>query len=1224
MTDRWNSITDQVRRDVRRLVVVRGAAWGLAGVVSILVLAAFVDRSLSLDASVGRLSLSIGAFLGGLTILWRVLVRPLRVRLSDVEIARLVERRFRQSDDHIASAAQFRAAQQDTGLGSPELQRTTIAAADRSLQGLDVQSLFDRRPVRRAVIVASVIGVFAIAGTAAAPTTARTALMRLAMPLANVPWPRTTRLRFLDAELAPLVDAPLRTTAGEPVPLYVENELGPLPPDVTLELRLPDDATQRQSLRTTLLRDRSGASHEVGVVTLLAYRGPLQFRVRGGDDPGTPWQNLEVVVAAAAVDLTVTVTPPSYSGREPQRTQGVGLIEGLVGSRVAIEGTANKPLSLAALHREHVPQQTMTLSDDGRGFHAEFEIEEAGTSWYWFEFRDEHGLSESDPPRYELRGIADRAPVVYLEEPATDLTVAPAAEVPLRIFAQDDIGLSLVRLCWTDADAATLGAGDAAVASSLNASVQSISLPLSATGSLEESIATSWPIGPLGLSPGTQLTFWVEAVDAHTSATTPENAAGQVGKSAQRRLHVISESDKQRELAARQTGILDTLKSLRERQAQTRDMTAQLRIQAELAGRLRPADLDLLKQAEMQQQDVRREVADDASGLLGGIESLLREMAFNQLDDPEALQRLSLLAGDLSELNDRWFPTIEQLLSRARKSTGAVNDSISSEEDDPTNSQSTSGVLPEAESVPRHLQDAEEAQSTVLALLSEAAQSLGGWRERFQLSSELDSLIADQREVQRETQEIGRDTLAKSASRLTPQQQADLVRLADRQRRLASRLEQLQAPRTSTETSSGQAGRADSEGISQELRQAQAALREEGVAAEMHQAAESLQRNEIPAAAESQEAALAALRAFNDRLQHAPLLDPESLLSELQAAREHVESLHKQQEALSRDSLPLLGPTADPEREEQLQRLVKQQSELADDAEEMARTLRRQQQGAASQTADRAGRRMRDAQAAIEREQPEGVAVNQQEALDDLAQLASELDAAQNRAEGEQAARQIAELANELQLLANSQLTLRESTVDLDARQQERGSWSRPLRRELRELAGRQRGLREQLDVRQVDLQELPVVRGALAAVSEAMDQAASLLDQEKSGSLTQGAQQDAASRLTSVVEILEEEAAPSSRTPSGAESAQRGEESSQSASRPQLTAQLKLLRQMQADVNRRTSETAAAAETTSPARDALAREQGRIAELSRELLRHLVDSQKVVPGSQPEPEASP
>ena len=276
------------------------------------------------------------------------------------------------------------------------------------------------------------------------------------------------------------------------------------------------------------------------------------------------------------------------------------------------------------------------------------------------------------------------------------------------------------------------------------------------------------------------------------------------------------------------------------------------------------------------------------------------ELSSNQIDDPELWRRgLGMLADDLGELDRHWLPLIEQSLARARKSTGRVSD-----ESEDNGSEESDESSPLGEAASRQLRDAEDAQASARAVLAESARLLGGWRQRFHLSSELDALLADQKQVQQETNAVGRETLAKAASRLSAQQQADLARLSDRQRRLATRLDQFLEPPDSGKPSDDGGETAswdDARAVSPELLESQDWLREQGTAGEMHRAAESLKRNEIPAAARAQENVLAALRDFGERLHQTPFNDPETLLSESRDASEEAETLRKEQEKRSRN-----------------------------------------------------------------------------------------------------------------------------------------------------------------------------------------------------------------------------------------------------------------------------------------------------------------------------------
>ncbi len=121
-------------------------------------------------------------------------------------------------------------------------------------------------------------------------------------------------------------------------------------------------------------------------------------------------------------------------------------------------------------------------------------------------------------------------------------------------------------------------------------------------------------------------------------------------------------------------------------------------------------------------------------------------------------------------------------------------------------------------------------------------RDLEGWRRRFELSSALDDLIGDQSALHQETQDIGRGTLCSARESLTPQQQADLERLAERQRRLAERLASLDA----ATTSSPSGGRRSEDAVSSSSSPGTPAPAHPESLTKMQAATESLRRNEIP------------------------------------------------------------------------------------------------------------------------------------------------------------------------------------------------------------------------------------------------------------------------------------------------------------------------------------------------------------------------------------------
>jgi hypothetical protein len=1210
MPDQWEQIAASLRHRARRLVSLRGLAWSGLVVVGLLWIVGLADWLLHLDTPWLRLLLAIGiAGSIGVTV-WKTLWRPLQVRLTDVDIARLVERRFPRWGDQLSSAAQFREEHYSERLGSAALQQTITAGVDDRLGQIDLEQVLDPQPTRRLGLIALVICVLGVSLALWQRSAAATALTRLALPFSDVQWPRTAELRFLNDDLRPVEQREQRTAAGEPFALYLENALGSLPDDVLLLLRLADGRSEERSLQTTSMRDEGGGMRDVGIISLTAHEGPIHFRAIGGDDEDMPWITLDVVPPPALASITLTITPPAYSAAPPETMTTAGQIEALVGSRVQISAQANTPLKKAFLRREGYQPQSMKLTAGDHQVDVAFVIEQAGHGWYWFDIADDHGLSPGHPPRYELRGIADRKPTVFIDQPAADVTLTPDADLPLRIIARDDLGVKALRL----------------VHSRPGEGPTMLSLPLSSSLPTDETVEWIWRLAPLGLQSGDRISFHAEAVDAFDLPAAdgetsppgvpvgPEDAAandvppavrasrvvrppgevGQVGLSASRNIEILSTEDKRRELATRQMGVLESLQLLRQQQSRAAESTAGLRIQAELAERLQQDDLDLLKQTELEQQQIREQLNNPQSGVPQEIARLRAELDRNHIDDPQMAGRLEQLREDLRSLSDELLPAIEQSLARARKG---------SQPESATDAQTQ-----------QQLRQAEQAQSQALSVLEEATTRLGGWQRQFEITSTLDEIIADQTAIQRQTQETGRQTLSRRTDPLPPQQQADLARLSDRQRRLASRLEQL--------LKQGTEAPSDSRPVDQNAEAMQAALRklaQRSTVAHMHNAAESLRRNDIAATARAQEQVLDDLRQFGEFLQAGADNAAESLLSTLEEQLDEVETLHKQQADLLQQARQALGPSADPERAQQLQRLRKQQQELADQADALARQLQRQQQQHGAQTANRAARRMQEAHQAIEREQAAQTGEAQNEALDDLAQLATELTERQRQIEREVARQQIEQLAADLRNLADLQEGLISRTLDLDERQQQRGSWSRSLRRELQELTTAQAEAADQLDVLRSGVSSYPVIDLSLQQAAEPMRSALELLQQNEAGATTHQQQRTARQRLLALAEVIgEAQRAAAGQAQSGPPQNQNRPPAEDGQPQiPQLLGtQLKLLRHLQADVRQRTATLTQQiqsgevdADDVQVQRQQVTRDQQKIAELARTLLEQFTQS---------------
>ena len=626
-----------------------------------------------------RLILALGVIGGATYVALRWLIGPLCIPMSNVDLALRVEARHPGFKDSLASAVQFFEGGADPSIGSPALQQLVIARTLQKVERLDFTEIINTRAVRRMATLATCVCLFTAVVVGFNQSASAIAMQRLFLPFVDTEWPRQTDLRFLSADLQRLDHDPLdplRVARGDIFPVYVENTVGRLPNAVRLEYRVEGGKLIHEDLRLTTVRDAAGEGHEVAVGQITAARGPIEFRALGGDHQDMPFFQMLVIPPPVLEGLRVSLTPPAYARQRPQtQEEGVGQVEGLVGTQVAIAVTVNKPLKSAALKLKDQKPRKVELAKDRKSLKAAFTIEQPGIDSWWLDLQDDEGFQNVDPPRFEVRGIADSVPDIFLELPATDLMITADAEISVRANARDDLGLQELRLAWQHIP---IAAADPLQAP---ATVAEKLLPLAIAPDLplQQAAELVWKFKELNLQPGDQIVFRAEALDACTVGPP------HIGRSVSRTLTIVSPGDKAQELADRQGGLLDDLERAFKLQDQAHTQIRELTLQMEKTGALRPQDADTLQRVEMNQRQLARELTDPTDGLEKRAGEILQELKDNKLEDPETANRVKQIAGEIRRLGEQNLPAIADELTMTRKQVeGAKADPNQAKPDKPS------------------------------------------------------------------------------------------------------------------------------------------------------------------------------------------------------------------------------------------------------------------------------------------------------------------------------------------------------------------------------------------------------------------------------------------------------------------------------------------------------------------------------------------------------------
>ncbi|MSR58197.1 MAG: hypothetical protein EXS05_11035 [Planctomycetaceae bacterium] len=1269
---------------------------------------------------------------------YRHLLTPLSVGFSNVDLALRIEDRYPGFQDSLASSVQFLEGQADPRIGSPALQQAVVRDTLSRLTHFDCRDVLQTRGVRRAALFAAMVCLAAAVIAALDHRQSSIALWRLFLPFSAPAWPRQTSLRLLNADLEPLGEPgdELQVARGDLLKLFAENQSGSLPLKVSLEYRSTDARVLTEPMRPMTVGGGDKPSREVAVGQVPAVKGEMQFRAVGGDDDSMPWYRLRVVPPPVVENLEITLTPPPYS-RRPIENQpaGVGHVQGLVGTRVDILATVSKPLASATVRVRDQQKFAVNVAGDRQTLTASFVIAEPGLYSWWFDLEDQQGFQNAEPPRYEVRGIADSEPDIRIDLPASDLQVTADAEVLVRTVAKDDLGINDIRLVFRRDDKEAAGP-------------QVIPLKVSDDRPLEQTLEYPWTLSELSLNNGARLVFHTEATDDFELTNVlpaGQPAALHVGRSVVRTLTIVSKDEKTRELAQRQAGLLDDLERVFQLQRQARDQVGELQLQMQKADRLRLEDLDMLQRTEMGQREVAGQLVHPSSGLERRARNLLDELRDNHLDDPQSERRLAEIAGELERLGENNLPVIEAELTLARKlvqagktgvresktggakedsrnktpstrpdgdrpspkapsGQGRMPDGASDEKspeakpdesarggksraasprgksDKPAGSQERPNDAPSRSNDPGS-PDAEtndqpsddetpptadetagspeapsgsagekrpqlakagsagkaaakndrasrarkgnqpddalgkvaENQQEVLESLAEMLRDLSEWRTESDAARELANMIKQQAELNQKTGELGRQTVARPKESLSPQELADQARLAERQKKQADQLNELESRLKDKVDSLSQSNPSAASSIKDTLDQA----REQGVAPQMRDAAGQIGENHMGEASRSQQEILEKLRELENTLNDSQNSDTETLVKKLKQAEQELQNQRDRQAELLQ-KLDKARQLTDPaERKSELERLAKRQQELREETARMARKLQRLQARKPSAAAQRAAARMQQAQDEMDEGDEAEAAAQEQEALDDLDQAQRELARERRRAEEQLAREQLDKIAGELAAMIGREQAIIEETRRLEELRTGTGKLNRGQVKSLIDLTGVQRSLNEDTDRLVEKLSAAEVFAHTLRGAARSMQRAVELLEQRETGAETQLAEESARRRFVDLTVALQQDKDDNANgKPPGDAGQEAGGGEGENDEGPQTDgipaiAQLKMLLALQRELFERTTrlnELKAAGKALTPAQqhelELLAQEQGELADLTRNLSR--------------------
>ena len=372
-----------------------------------------------------RTGLGVLALLGSGGALAFALRRHLPVLLSQHRFALFVERRCPPLQQRLISTLELSDA--DPTLHSPALLAAAGERAAALLRTADPSQVLDRGPLRTYLrLLGGTVALALLCGALFGDELAQAA-QRCAHPFTTYERPPRTLITVQPGDL--------EIVKGE---------------DATLQVHFAGHKPRRARI---VRRPSAEAPYQIEELVVdradsVAYTFPqvqrsFRYAIAAGDDR-SPEYEVRVIDPPAVKHLRLHYQYPAYSQLPDRIEEEGGDIQGLPGTRVALEIAASKPLSKATL----VLDDTLSLSAqlDGATARVSFQIERTGA--YHIALVDRKGAQNSDPIRYAIQVREDHKPEVAIVDPGRDSDLPESLKVLLKAEASDDFSVEEIALVY--------------------------------------------------------------------------------------------------------------------------------------------------------------------------------------------------------------------------------------------------------------------------------------------------------------------------------------------------------------------------------------------------------------------------------------------------------------------------------------------------------------------------------------------------------------------------------------------------------------------------------------------------------------------------------------------------------------------------------------------------------------------------------------------------------
>ncbi len=603
----------------------------------------------------------------------QLIVRRAFVRLSDSNMATLLERQFPELKDSLLTAVVLSPRAPEVAHCDRRMLDDTCREAARAVGRVKLSDVFNPVPLRRSLTAAILLGLSVAAFAHQSPEALETWYNR-SLCLSNELWPRKTYLLVEGFQ-----DGVRKVARGGDLQLIVKADTSYPRVPKAVEVRYRADGNVRK--RATMNRLGLEDAFQKYSYTFQGVLSPIRFDVVGGD---CRLYDLRIeVVESPTVDMELKLTYPTYTRRASRTIPVTGSMPVPRGTAVTILAHANKDLREVRIEQETGKELLLreqlgdeALQSDARRF--QYRVDSLDDDMtLLFTLSDTDGITTYKPIRLALEAVEDEAPR-FEDVRLVGIGQAITAEARLPAVGRvtDDYGLGQL--------AFKLGVNEH----------DPITRPVDAPAqrATEIQVEAAVEVRDLTLTPGQTLSVGLMATDLYDLEDEPNVGSSDFGVK-----EIVTPDQLRSMLESQELVLRQRLELIVEEVVETRDLllrldfiettareaTAQEKAESAAAPGAEPGDVPEERPADeskspQQQITLRhlsvertlqnsRKNAYETLALAESVDDIRQQLINNRIDTEELNARLEQgVAAPLQHVGETMFPLLQQQLELLR------------------------------------------------------------------------------------------------------------------------------------------------------------------------------------------------------------------------------------------------------------------------------------------------------------------------------------------------------------------------------------------------------------------------------------------------------------------------------------------------------------------------------------------------------------------------------